>query len=175
MGTISLLRVTSRQVFYFFGQVFFFIFFSNFFHLSVSYILHFSKGVMSKLILVWCLFGTAVLAKPSRLQAKTAVRQMAERNCIGNYKRGIEMEGFTLGEDKEFACDEEGVGYFCETDAERTFASDGFGYCRRTCRNDDTPWGYEWRQLYPKVKCKTHENCVQPDKGTYSLTSDICE
>merc|ERR1712240_210322 len=55
------------------GKVFFLIFFI---FLMPDFYLHLSREVMSKLVLVLCLSGIAVLAKPSRLQAKTDVREM---------------------------------------------------------------------------------------------------
>merc|ERR1711962_449745 len=152
------------------GEVF--SFFHFLFDLSNSYILHLSRGVMLKLILVLCLFGIAVLAKPSRLQAKTDVRQMDDGSCAevrGTKKAGIEVHSqWKRGETQQFAC-EKGVGYYCER---RTWIKDKKGYCQRTCRKDGTHFGFEWMQLVKDdgispFECDTHLECVHPNAPTY--------
>merc|ERR1712112_230808 len=156
------------------------------FLLSLSY-----KGVMWKLILVLCLSGIAVLAKPSRLQAKTAVRQMDDENCETNYKRKIENEMLwyrtfkktglpieKIGDHEknyEFAC-KNGVGYYCEREEKVGL---WVGYCLRTCRSEDKgrfsgkDIGYTWIHLQNDdrksfMACNTDEDCIQPNAKTYT-------
>merc|ERR1711872_773489 len=175
------------------GMFFLTCLYSFFLSCSDSYILHLSRGGMSKLILVLCLFGIAVLAKPSRLQAKTDVRQMDEGNCT-NPKTGKKME-VQWRTNPEYAC-VKGVGYSCEerivgATFQNPWGEGSEGRCYRTCPqewngytwkslvhddNVDLPWNEALEKKWSYVKCdyklprddpQLHLQCVVENKKTY--------
>merc|ERR1711962_190589 len=163
------------------GEVF--SFFHFLFDLSDSYILHLSRGVMLKLILVLCLFGITVLAKPSRLQAKTDVRRMQnvkwdDGNCTDPVT-GRKFEVWWSTYKLQYVC-VKGVGYSCREVVVGATFQDPWGgtkqgHCYRTCPVNYRPgWdSYDWKTS--KVKCdytlnykdpKRHLQCVGESEKT---------
>merc|ERR1712112_462001 len=152
---------------------FFFSFFKSLHSLSF-------KGVMLKLILVLCLCGIAVLAKPSRLRAKTDVRQMdteITENCADSDESAAIYTNTKYGDPSrikvlltfyptanQFAC-KDGVGYKC-----LKLAEGESGLCERTCRTD-TYFGYAWIMVkrddrVTPIKCYTDRECAE--QNTYT-------
>merc|ERR1711962_1819292 len=146
------------------------------------FILFLSRGNMPKLILMLCLFGTTVLAKPSGFQRRLDVFNVT---CtLRQYKMDVDDKWQTNDWRCTDACKQyhgaacgNGVAYYCA----RTWIQGHpeIGTCRRSCRKDDG--NYEFVPLVHDdkgyissyVKCdptlskedpQLHFQCVQAKK-----------
>merc|ERR1712112_388814 len=145
------------------GKFFFLSFFFQIFFICQTYILHFSKEVMSKLILVWCLFGTAVLAKPSRSRddlddgSCDAIPGKCLISVLGNEMKDCPRSitapyASTPGlADEQFVC-ERGVGYYCHlSTCQRTCQKPSRTQCTGFCAIELERFGFVWSEVYPKM------------------------